>query len=69
MANETITRALLVKALILEVGLSRNECAELLDDFIGTMKDCLAKGETIKVQNFGSLSVRHKGAQSTGRRS
>ena len=60
MANATVTRSTLVDALIQEVGLSKNECAELLEDFLRTMTDGLAEGATIKITNFGSFSVRHK---------
>ena len=60
MANATVTRSTLVDALSQEVGLSKNECAKLLEDFLRTMTDCLAEGATIKIINFGSFSVRHK---------
>ena len=63
MPNSTVTRTTLVEALRLEVGLSKPESAELLEDFLRTMTDCLAKGEAIKVQNFGSFLVRHKGSR------
>ena len=63
MTNATITRTTLVDALTKEVGLSKNECAELLEDFLKTMTDCLAEGATIKVTNFGSFSVHHKGSR------
>ena len=63
MANNSVTRTTLVEALNQEVGLSRNECAELLEDFLRAITDRLAEGTTIKITNFGSFSVRHKGAR------
>ncbi len=63
MANAAITRTTLVEALNQEVGLSRNECAELLEDFLRAITDRLAEGTTVKIANFGSFSVRHKGAR------
>ena len=60
MANTTVTRNTLVEALNQEVGLSRNECAELLEDILRTITDRLAEGTTVKIANFGSFSVRHK---------
>lgn len=60
MANKTINRSTLVDALRQEVGLSRSETTELLEEFLRTVSDCLAKGGTIKIQNFGTFSVRHK---------
>ncbi len=61
MANNTVTRNTLVEALNQEVGLSKNECAELLEDLLKTITDHLAEGSTVKIDNFGSFSVRHKG--------
>ena len=63
MANATVTRTTLVEALRKKVGRPKKECAELLEEFLGTMTDCLAEGTTIKVPNFGSFSVRHKGSR------
>ncbi len=60
MTNTTVTRDTLVEALNREVGLSRNECAELLEDILRTITDRLAEGTTVKIANFGSFSVRHK---------
>ncbi len=63
MANATVTRTTLVDALNKEMGLSRNECAGLLDDVLDIITDRLAEGTPIKIANFGSFSVRHKGAR------
>jgi len=45
MTNATVTRTTLVEALSREVGLSKIECAEVLEDFLSTVTDCLAEGE------------------------
>lgn len=63
MTSKTVTRSTLVDALSQKVGLSKNECAKFLGDFLGTITDCLAEGATIKVSNFGSFVIRHKGAR------
>ncbi len=63
MTNATVTRTTLVEALNQEVGLSRNGCAELLEDVLRTITDLLAEGTTVKIANFGSFSVRHRGAR------
>ncbi len=63
MAKAAITRTTLVEALNQEVGLSRNECTELLEDVLRIITDRLAEGTTVKVANFGSFSVRHKGTR------
>ncbi|MBF0249064.1 MAG: integration host factor subunit alpha [Alphaproteobacteria bacterium] len=61
MSNETITRAQLSEAVYQEVGLSRNESADLLESVLSIITDALAKGETVKISSFGSFSVRQKG--------
>lgn len=66
MSGQTITRAQLSEAVYQEVGLSRNESADLLEAVLGYISDSLATGESVKISSFGSFSVRQKG-QRTGR--
>ncbi len=61
MAGQTITRAQLGESVYQEVGLSRNESAELLEAVLNCISDALAGGETVKVSSFGSFSIRQKG--------
>lgn len=58
---ETVTRAQLSEAVYQEVGLSRNESAELVETVLKEVSDTLVHGETVKISSFGSFSVRHKG--------
>ena len=60
MNGDTVTRNTLVDALFQEVGLSRHECADLLEDVLKTVTDRLAEGTNLKIAKFGSFSVRHK---------
>jgi len=66
MDQRTITRADLSESVFQEVGLSRNESADLVEDILGEIADALARGETVKISSFGSFSVRDKG-QRVGR--
>ena len=61
MAGKTITRADLSEAVYQEVGLSRNESADLVESVLGEIAGALTKGETVKISSFGSFSVRQKG--------
>lgn len=61
MNENTITRAQLTEAIYQEVGLSRNESAELLESVLDMIADTLAEDETVKISSFGSFSVRSKG--------
>ena len=62
----TITRAQLAEAIYMQVGLSRNESATLLEDVLERISDTLEKGEAVKLSAFGTFSVRQK-AQRIGR--
>ena len=59
--GETITRAQLSEAIYQEVGLSRNESADLLEMVLGEITQALLRNETVKISSFGSFSVRQKG--------
>lgn len=61
MENRTITRADLAEAVYEEVGLSRNESADLVETVLDKVSDTLVSGETVKISSFGSFSVRQKG--------
>ncbi|MFQ5985104.1 MAG: integration host factor subunit alpha [Alphaproteobacteria bacterium] len=66
MAGRTLTRAQLTEAVYREVGLSRNESAQLVESLLEEVASCLTRGETVKVSSFGSFSVSRK-AQRVGR--
>ena len=66
MTEKTITRAQLSEAVYQEVGLSRNESADLLESVLDEISSALSRGESVKISSFGSFSVRSKG-QRVGR--
>ena len=59
--NNTITRAQLTEAVYQEVGLSRNESADLVESVLAEMSDALIRNEMVKLSSFGSFQVRQKG--------
>lgn len=61
MSGRTITRAQLSERVYEEVGLSRNESAELLEMVLDEISNALSEGEAVKISSFGSFSVRQKG--------
>src|SRR6201981_2072350 len=61
MVGETVTRARLSEAVYQEVGLSRNESAELVEAVIAEISGALERGEIVKISSFGSFAVRQKG--------
>ena len=66
MSGNTITRAQLSEAVYEEVGLSRNESANLVEAVLDEMAKSLIEGETVKISSFGSFAIRHK-SQRMGR--
>ena len=63
MSEKTLTRMDLSEAVFREVGLSRNESAELVETVIQHVSDALVRGETVKISSFGTFSVRDKSAR------
>lgn len=63
MSNNTLTRMDLSEAVFREVGLSRNESAQLVESVLALVSDALASGESVKISSFGTFSVRDKKAR------
>ncbi len=61
--TKTITRAHLSEAVYQEVGLSRNESADLVERVLEEISASLMRGETVKLSSFGTFSVRQKGGR------
>ncbi len=60
MANETVTRNDLAEAVYERVGLSRNECADLVEMTIDQVCEALVKRQDVKISGFGTLMVKDK---------
>ena len=63
MGEKTLTRMDLSEAVFREVGLSRNESAQLVERVLQLVSDALVAGETVKISSFGTFSVRDKAAR------
>ncbi len=57
----TVTRANLAETIYTQVGLSRNESAELLESVLERLVSALQSGDSVKISGFGTFSVRQKG--------
>jgi integration host factor subunit alpha len=66
MTERTVTRADLAEAVYEQVGLSRNESADLVRALFLEMANHLIRGEEVKISGFGSFAVRQK-SQRIGR--
>jgi len=63
MTSNTLTRMDLSEAVFREVGLSRNESAQLVETVLDEMSDALVRGEQVKISSFGTFSIRDKSAR------
>jgi integration host factor subunit alpha len=63
MADNTLTRMDLADAVHSQVGLSRNESADLVESVLDHVSDALVAGQAVKVSSFGTFSVREKAAR------
>lgn len=63
MSEKTLTRMDLSDSVFQEVGLSRNESAQLVESVLKHMSDALVKGEQVKISSFGTFSIRDKAAR------
>ncbi len=63
MSESTLTRMDLSEAIVRNVGLSRNESAEMVESVLEYMSDALVDGDQVKISSFGTFSIRDKAAR------
>ena len=63
MVSTTLTRMDLSEAVYREVGLSRNESADLVEAVLTHMSDALVAGDNVKISSFGTFGLRDKVAR------
>lgn len=63
MSETTLTRMDLSDAIVRNLGLSRNESADLVESVLQHMSDALVAGDQVKISSFGTFSVRDKAAR------
>lgn len=61
MAENTVTRAQLAETVYREVGLSRNDSAQIVDVILEEISQALIRDEAVKMSSFGTFQVRGKG--------
>ena len=61
MSERTLTRADLAESVYEQVGLSRNESSDLVEQVLDEVMNALISGENVKLSSFGSFSIREKG--------
>lgn len=56
----TITRADIAEAVYEQVGLSRVETANLVEQVLDSLIDSLKQGDNVKISSFASFNIRQK---------
>ncbi|MFM9976506.1 MAG: integration host factor subunit alpha [Sphingomonadaceae bacterium] len=59
-ADDTLTRADIADAVHGQVGLSRADSGQFVEQIIAQMSDALERGENVKISGFGSFILRDK---------
>ena len=59
-ANTTLTRADLADRVHAEIGLSRAESSNLVEQVLASMCEAMANGQNVKISGFGSFILRDK---------
>jgi integration host factor subunit alpha len=63
MSNQTLTRAEVTDAIVREVGVTRQESADLLDLTLELIGSALETESEVKLSRFGNFVVRQKSAR------
>ena len=61
--SKTLTRQDIANAVHNQLGLSRNESADLVESVLEVLSICFEKGEQVKISSFGTFSVSQKTAR------
>ncbi len=59
-SDETLTRADIAELLNKQIGLSRAESAELVEQVLDLVTEALETGENVKISGFGTFVLRDK---------
>lgn len=59
-SDETLTRADIAELLNRQIGLSRAESAELVEQVLDMVTEALVTGENVKISGFGTFVLRDK---------
>ncbi len=59
-SDDTLTRAEIAERLNRQIGLSRAESAQLVEQVLDLVADALEQGENVKISGFGTFVLRDK---------
>ncbi|MDR1909335.1 MAG: HU family DNA-binding protein [Spirochaetaceae bacterium] len=67
MAGKKVTKIDLIDAVYLKTGMNRKEIREVIDLFLGEVRETLAGGANVELRGFGTFEVRIRKGKSEAR--
>lgn len=61
--GQTMTKAEIVDAVFERVGLPKKDTASVVEQVLDCVRETVARGETVKISQFGNFTVRRKGSR------
>ncbi len=61
MSEDTLTRVGLTQAVLNRMGISRKLASSLVDQVFEELAAALARGDSVRIRNFGRFDLHHKG--------
>ncbi len=61
--GDNMTKSDIADNLYDRLGLSKRQCADIVDSFFEIIKETLSKNEDVKISGFGKFIVKQKGAR------
>ena len=58
--SKPLTKAVIVESVNNQLGLSKKECAEMVETLLEIIKSTLASGEDVLITGFGKFNVKEK---------
>ncbi len=58
--SQPLTKAVIVESVHNQLGLSKKECAEMVETLLEIIKSTLASGEDVLISGFGKFNVKNK---------
>ena len=58
--SQPLTRAVIVESVHNQLGLSKKECAEMVETLLEIIKSTLSSGEDVLISGFGKFCVKEK---------
>ena len=63
MDKKTLTRSDISEAIFRDIGLSKNECSQLLESVLSHISEALIEDKVVKLTSFGTFSPKRKRAR------